>query len=261
MRANGDTLRGEIENGFWDEPPAFIRFRSTAASPSELFKPRQLRAVRFTAGRYFRYEGLPIDHAAETQLQMLSRGYRINIRTDSILAEVLVEGAATLFRVGTHGATHFLVRSSGQPVLDLAERNYLRQNDKGSWNVTDGNNYQGQLQLFFRDCPAAAQTAQRAPFTTAGLALVVQTYNETCSSARTVGFDRTPVAAPRRQVAFQGGIMAGARYNGIPNESGNNCFDCVVRPNAGLYAEVLLPGRRAGFYGELSVSELGGVYS
>lgn len=34
VRSNGDTLRGEIENGFWVEPPTFIHFRSGAASPS-----------------------------------------------------------------------------------------------------------------------------------------------------------------------------------------------------------------------------------
>lgn len=257
VKSNGDTLRGEIENGFWNEPPTLIRYRAAATSAAQLFRPRQLQTVSFTGGRYFRYETLPVDHAAETQLQMLSRGYRVNIQTDSILAEVLVDGSATLFRVGTHGSTHFLIRSPGQPVLDLAERSYLRQSGNSGWLVTDGNNYCGQLQLFFRDCPSAARAAQQAPFTAAGLAAVVQAYNQTCSTARSVGLDRIPVAVPRRQVAFQGGVLAGVRYNGIPAEPSNNCLDCVIRPNAGLYAEVLLPGRRTAFYGELSVGTIG----
>jgi hypothetical protein len=222
-------------------------------STTQTFKPRQLKSVSFDGGRYFRYEALPVDHAAETQVDRLTRGYRANIRTDSILAEVLVDGTATLFRVGTHGSTHFLIKSPDQPVLDLAERSYIRQNNKGSWVVANGNNYQGQLQLYFRSCPAAARSAQRAPFTVEGLAVVVQAYNETCSSVRTIGLDRTPVAKPRRQVAFQGGIMAGLRYNKIPDRLSNECLDCVLRPNAGLYAEVLLPGRRTAFYGELSL--------
>ena len=33
VRSNGDTLRGEIENGFWKELLAFIRYRSTPNSP------------------------------------------------------------------------------------------------------------------------------------------------------------------------------------------------------------------------------------
>ena len=36
VRSTGDTLRGEIENGFWTEPPAFIRYRSTPNSPSQV---------------------------------------------------------------------------------------------------------------------------------------------------------------------------------------------------------------------------------
>ena len=40
VRSNGDTLHSEIENGFWTEPPAFIRYRSTPNSPSQaLAKP------------------------------------------------------------------------------------------------------------------------------------------------------------------------------------------------------------------------------
>ena len=34
VRSNGDTLHGEIENGFWTEPPALIRYRSAPNSPS-----------------------------------------------------------------------------------------------------------------------------------------------------------------------------------------------------------------------------------
>ena len=35
VRNNGDTLRGEIENGFWTDPPALIRYRTTPNSPSQ----------------------------------------------------------------------------------------------------------------------------------------------------------------------------------------------------------------------------------
>ena len=35
VRSNGDTLHGEIENGFWTEPPTLIRYRSASNSPSQ----------------------------------------------------------------------------------------------------------------------------------------------------------------------------------------------------------------------------------
>ena len=34
MRSNDDTRRGGIENGFWTDPPALIRYRTTPNSPS-----------------------------------------------------------------------------------------------------------------------------------------------------------------------------------------------------------------------------------
>lgn len=74
VKSNGDTVRGQVENRFWTEPPAFIRFRVTPASAPQQFQPRQLRAVSFSSGRYFRFEVLPIDHAAETRPSYLPAG-------------------------------------------------------------------------------------------------------------------------------------------------------------------------------------------
>jgi hypothetical protein len=99
VRANGDTLRGEVENAFWVAPPTFIRFRPTAASPTELLQPRQLRAVSFTGGRFFRYEALPLDRTAETRLNSLPYGNRPDVQVDSVLAEVLLTGSVELRRV------------------------------------------------------------------------------------------------------------------------------------------------------------------
>ena len=154
VRSTGDTLRGEIENGFWTEPPAFIRYRSTPDSPSQLFQPRQLRAVSFTNGRYFRYEALPIDHAAGTRLDRLPERSFTNVQIDSVLADVLVEGPVTLFRVGEPGTTHYLLSGRGQPVLDMSARRFFSRTTSGHESVVDGNNYRNQLALYFGDCPA-----------------------------------------------------------------------------------------------------------
>jgi hypothetical protein len=257
VRSTGDTLRGEIENEFWVEPPTFIRFRSAAGQPSQLFQPRQLRAVRFTEGRYFRFGVLPINHAAQTRLENLPRGNYSQVMMDSVLAEVLVEGPATLLRVALPGAVHYLVAAPNQPVLELSERKYLRQSETGGWSVTDGNNYQSQLLLYFSTCPAASAAGQTAPYTAAGLAAVVQAYNSTCSPAHQPGQNWVKQAAPRRRLSFQGGVLAGVRYNRVETMSGRStgaCVDCLVRPFGGLYAELFQPSRTSAVYGELSVS-------
>lgn len=261
VRASGDTLRGEVENGFWVESPEYIRFRPASDAPSQLFQPRQLRAVSFTRGRYFRFEALPINHAAEVQLDRLPRGYSTDVRTDSLLAEVLLEGPAELLRVVQNGITHYLIRRPNKPYLELSEQKYLRESSRGSWVVTNGNNYAAQLSLYFGDCPAAVVAAEKAPFTDAGIASVVQAYQAACAAGTSPGRSWLASAAPRRRLAFRGGLLAGGRLNRIaPLVSSNSrCSDCQVHPYAGLYAELLQPGRAFAVYGELSISTFQGI--
>ncbi|OGX88036.1 hypothetical protein BEN47_09790 [Hymenobacter lapidarius] len=256
VRANGDTLRGEIENGFWVESPTFIRYRPTPASPAEIFKPRQLRAVSFTNGRFFRYEALPIDYAADTRLERIANRSLPDVRIDSLLAEVLVEGPATLLRVVRPGSTHYLLLRPDRATLDLSARKYMRKSENGTMTVVEGNNYRGQLSVFFKDCPVASSIAQTAAFTANGLATVAQAYNETCSPGRQPGRSWLQQAMPRRAVAWQGGVLLGTRYNRLryPSELDGSCIDCRVRPFGGFYMEILQPGRAFAFYSELSLS-------
>lgn len=259
VRSNGDTLRGGLENGFWNEPPAFVRYRRTPAESSTLFKPRQLRVVSFTGGRYFRYEVLPIDHAAESRLNDLPRGNPSAIHTDSLLAEVLVEGPTMLWRVARPGAVHYLLRRPDQPVLDLSERRYLREGPSGDWLATEGNNYLNQLSLYFGDCPAAQAAARSVPFTAAGLAAVVRAYYAACAPGRPPVRDWVTPDRPRS--TFQAGLLAGARYNRIESPAyqlSGACVDCGVHAFGGLYAELLQPSRVTSIYGELSLSTFRG---
>jgi hypothetical protein len=257
VRANGDTLRGEVENDFWVAAPTFIRFRPTVTSPTELLQPRQLRAVSFTGGRYFRYEALPLDHAAETRLNNLAYGNYVDIKVDSVLAEVLLTGPIELLRVVMPGATHYAFIRPGQPVLSLSERQYLRKAATGAWQITDGNNYHGQLELYFGDCPAAVAAAQSAPFTAPGLAAVAQAYAASCAPSMPPVRSWLALAQPRRRAAFQGGVLAGARYHLLESASyvlAGEHTDGQLHPFGGLYAELLQPSRTTAIYGELTLS-------
>lgn len=262
VRSTGDTLRGEIENDFWEQPPTFIRYRRAAGSPSELLKPRQLRAVSFTGGRYFRYEVLLLDHAAETRLQDVQRGNFVDMQPDSVLAEVLLTGPVELLRVALPGAVHFEVRRPGQPPLRLSERNYLSENEHGGWAVRDGNNYREQLAVYFIDCRAAEQAARAAAYTSAGLGAVAQAYARSCAPTGPPLRNWLAPAASRRRIAFQGGVLAGVRLNRTQSPAyiaGDEYVDGQPHPFGGFYAELLQPSRTAAFYGELTLSPMRGV--
>ena len=222
--------------------------------------------MSFTGGRYFRYEALPIDHAAENRVEYLHRGNSPNIRIDSLLAEVLVEGPASLLRVGRLSGDHYLLLRTSQPVLDLSAQRYLRKTPTGAWERTDGNNYRGLLGRYFADCPAAFTVIQSAPFTAAGLAAVVQTYNQSCSPAQRPGRTWLTLTSPTPRLVLQGGVLAGLRYNRVESTSQlfnglatGACMDCQAHPYAGLYAELQQPGRTGALYGELSLSPFAGT--
>ena len=257
VRSNGDTLRGEIENSFWVEPPTFIRYRRSADSPSELFRAYQLRAVSLTDGRYFRYESLLLDQVAETRLENLQHGSYVVMQADSVLAEVLLTGPVELLRVVRPGATQYVLRRPDRPSLSLSERKYLSQTATGSWAITDGNNYHNQLDLYFIDCPATRSESAKASFTAAGLVAVAQAYATACSPSQQPAHSWLAQAKPRRREAFQAGVLVGGRYHRLESFAYNLAgtrTDGGVHPFGGFYAELLQPSRVAGFYGELSLS-------
>ncbi|MCC3152126.1 hypothetical protein [Hymenobacter sp. BT770] len=197
---------------------------------------------------------MPLDHAAETRPDRLSRGYSANVHVDSVLAEVLVEGPASMLRVVRISATHYLVRRVGQPVLDLSERKYLHIGRYGALEVINGNNYQAQLELYFGDCPAAIRELPRAEFTSAGLAAVVQAFNATCAPTGGPARSWLTQTEPRRNRAAHLGVMASGRYLLYSPDDGSRWLG----PTGGIYGEVLLPNRTVSLYGDLNLGRVGG---
>jgi hypothetical protein len=265
VTSRGDTLRGEIENAFWVEPPTFVRFRATPESSSQLFQPRQLRAVSFTGGRYFRYEALPIDYAASNQLSDVLGNPRPDVRTDSVLAEVLLEGPVMLWRVVRPNSAHYLLRRPGQPTLDLCERKFIRELPSGARQIVDGNNFSGRLKIYFGDCPLAIAAAQSAAFTATGIGSVVVAYYTSCQPVNAPFRSWLEHEKPRKKMALEGGLLAGIRYNYFKNYTPTlpetqPCTDCQARPFVGIYADLWQPSRNKSFYGELSLSTFSNQY-
>ena len=187
MLSAGDTLRGEVENLFWSDPPAAVRFRPAPAAPLVTYPARQLGGFGLASGRVLRREVVPLDRAAQVQLSKLPAGLVQRQQPDTVLADVLVDGPATLLEVKLDDVKHFLIRRAAQPYLELVERRYLQQAANGTTRTVDGNNYRGQLLRYFTDCPAAVEATGKAPYTAEGITRVVQAYNAQCSAGKQAG--------------------------------------------------------------------------
>lgn len=259
VRTGGDTLRGEVENSFWREPPTFVRFRPAGGAASVLWQGRQLWGFGLAGGRCFRREPLPLDYAAQTDINKLVPGNPRTVRADSVLAEVLLDGPVTLWRVETPGSLHLLVRRPGQPVLDLAQRTLLQTRPTGTYYL-DGNDYRAQLERYFGDCPAAVALLPGTHFTAADMAAVAQAYARTCSPARQPAQAWPARPEQPRRLALQGGVLAGVSAHAWQRTltAGREGVDCLPHPVGGLYGELLLPSRTVALYGELLLSSYRG---
>ena len=264
----GDTLRGEIQNRFWQAPPESVVFRSSPAAPGQKYARRRLRAVRLEGSRYFRAEVLVVDHGARTQTGDLPSRLVVSLRTDSLLAEVLVDGPVPLLRaIVDAGVSHYFVRRPGRPYLELTERKYLFENE-GHQRVVDANNYRSQLAVYFGDCPAAVAVAEKALFSGPGLAAVVKAFGAQCLPDGPLGMDAPAPDRPTQLLAFNGGALLGISFNKL--QTGRSSLigeeapllddlnlDGQLHPVGGAYLDVLLPGRRWLGHCEVALSSFG----
>ncbi|MGI4874165.1 MAG: hypothetical protein ACRYFX_23640 [Janthinobacterium lividum] len=257
---SGDTLRGEIENRYWESNPVAVRFRPISGAVTA-YRPGQVRSFCLATGRCFRSDVFPFDKHAETRTTLLRQGLRIAQEDTRLFAEVLVDGPASLLRSSQVGATHYFVRREARPYLELTERRYLRQN---TVTIVNGNNYVAQLEGYFGDCEAAMQAIQRAPFTAEGLLRVVQAYNQQCTAARHPGQEVKAVADPGLLLGLHAGVLVGAHYNGALLMRGpiralyGQRLDNSLHPAGGIYADVLIAGRRVALHAEATLSQYSG---
>lgn len=248
LLTQGDTLRGELEDNAWEEAPKQVRFRAAAGAAISTFDVPAVQAFRLRGGRYFRYETLPLDREAQKELFYLSFTLKRNPQPEAFLAEVLVDGPASLLRTAVASVQHYYVRRAGRPVLELAERNYLRTQE-GHQVIADANNYRSELLVYFGDCPAATDAI--GAFQVPALVAVVQAYNRQCAAPPRAGIEYRP-AGHRLIGGFALGLVAGGRYNSCQLQAepasatatlaGNN-LGGGLQPIGGIFADILAPGR------------------
>ena len=263
LPAQGDTLRGEIEDDAWADAPTQVRFRAAPGAAITSYPPASLRGFRLQGGRYFRYETLPIDRAAQTEPNRVAEALVRDQHPEALLAEVLVEGPARLLYSPINSVQHFFVQREGEPYLELSERAYLRL-ENGQRFLVDANNYRGELTRYFGDCPAVVQRLAATPFTSVGLGALVQAYNQQCAASPQPS---TVYESRQSGLGLRLALVAGARYNQsqlhAPAYTANAAFDGqsqdgAVHPVGGLALDLLSPGRRVALHVAGLLTQAGG---
>ncbi|UOQ67569.1 hypothetical protein [Hymenobacter volaticus] len=265
--SQGDTLRGEVENAFWEDTPTSIRFRS-ATKELTTYSGRQLRTAYLASGRLLRKELLPIDRSAQTDITRLTASVRGQQQMDSVLADVIVIGPSSLLSLTLQNVKHFFVRREARPYLEMAERRYLITDAQGTKRAADGNDYKNQLRVYYGDCPAAMAAVDKGPFTAEGLRAVVQTYNQQCSAIGKAGLEIRREETKQAKVIVRLGLVAGVRYNSLRSHNFGYTaqtravldkynLDGQLNLQGGGYLDLVNAGRRLALHAALLISRFG----
>jgi hypothetical protein len=263
LPAQGDTLRGEIEDNAWVDTPTQVRFRTAPGAAITSYQSTNLRSFRLLGRRYFRYETLPIDRAAQTAPDRLPEVLVRDQHSEALLAEVLVDGPAKLLYSPINNVQHFFVQREGEPYLELSERAYVRL-ENGQRFMVDANNYRGELMRYFGDCPAVTQRLAATPFTSAGMVALVQAYNQQCTASPQAS---TVYKSQENSLGLRLALVAGGRYNQsqlrAPAYTANAALDGQsqdgrVHPVGGIALDLLSLGHRASLHVAGLLTQVGG---
>jgi hypothetical protein len=166
VQANGDTVRGEVENGFWEDAPTTLRFRQQTAAPIQNRPTRTLRGFGLSSGRQWRAQILTYDAAAESRRDFVQPDApRTRLVTDTLLTEVLLNGPIGLTVAFRGSSPHYFVQRAGQPPLELVNRVYSRTGSNGRQMLSTVNNYREQLRMYLQpECPGVADRWDRLRF-------------------------------------------------------------------------------------------------
>lgn len=275
----GDTVRGELENEFWEATPATLRFRSAAAAEPQALRTATLQGFGFVQGRYWRRQYLTYDSLAETHTNLVQPGpLRTHLVSGSVMTEVLVDGPAML--TAMRGATpHYFVQRPGRAPLELVARTSIQTSADGTSYVHAFNNYREQLGIYFADCPALAASWRALRFEPQQLQQAIRRYNTQCQGQ---SGDLAP-GVPAKRPRLEWGILTGAAYTratlsdgrsqGLPDSSPIDALqvqvlrlepyylnkvrlESALRPLGGLYADLLFAGRRWAIHTEAKARPL-----
>jgi hypothetical protein len=266
--SSGDTLRGELENAFWKDPPTTVRFRTGTTVRPISYPARQLKSVYLASGRLLRHELLPVDRYAETRYTFLSYGNMRRQKPDSVLVDVLLLGPASLRGASLEETAHYWVQRPGHPHLELSAWKYLGIVD-GVRSIVDTNEYKSQLLVYFGDCEAVVNLIPATPFTTDALQHLVHTYNQQCSGQVQTEHVIRSATPQRGTVAVRMGVLGGVRYNSLRFKAADDTngaldglnADNSPHPQGGIYLDIVNSDRRLALHTAVLATTFGRINS
>lgn len=199
----GDTVRGTLDYGLGSRSAYECHFKSAPAGEATSYTSAQLRGYGFLHDRFYQSQ------------RVLKQAFAGDTTSQVAFAEVLVQGAATLYRfAGGNTSEQYYVRNGTGPLKQLVQTSE-RLVENGRVFRRDNALYRATFAEVFQGCPAVQFEVVKAPFSRSSLVKLVQHYNECVGGGQVV----SAVAAPRHRSYVLLAAVAGGQRSTLDFES------------------------------------------
>jgi hypothetical protein len=187
----GDTINGDIddEGGIYNSENCY--FKSATDSLHKNFKPGEIKAYRFTNGKYF-----------------VSRRVVLDKQEKKVFLEFLVDGKADLYYLAPK---LFFIEKNGEKmqVLQSTEKIFMR--NSGDLYSRELKEYKGIMCAYLKDCPELYYKISNSPFEQSNLIVITAEYNKRiCPDEECIIYSKKP---PKYNTKL--GIVGGINRNEV----------------------------------------------
>ena len=204
VTSTGEVIKGWINNKDWQKNPSTIWFKSELESDKTSFNANQIQTVTFANKKYI--SRIITYDAAPLALDKLTKSQAGMPVVDTILLEVLFEGAKSLYFLNDkNNKEHFFIGEKDE-FVELTYRKYLTEAEGVEKTMKEVNTYKNILAYYFADCATIVNSISKMTYKRSQMVKVFNEYFE-CS--------KTPYQAfsPKEKGAVELYIGAGVIFS------------------------------------------------
>jgi len=177
ISTGNDTVYGEIDNRGDLKNGEVCNFRSALDAREIHFAPGDIKAYRFTEGKYY-----------------VSREFEIDGEKQAVFAEYLVNGISSLYYFRSAKGDHYFLETANGEVNELTNDDIIVEQN-GTYYKRKSNRYIGQLKSSFSDAPELGKKIDHAQFTHKSLISLTSEYHDyVCDGEQCIIYAKSPPA-------------------------------------------------------------------
>ena len=216
IKNNDDTVFGQIDYEGNVFNSKYCSFRENSSNQSFDYLPGQVKAYRFTGGKYY-----------------VSRHVTIDSVRREVFLEYLVDGALKLYYLPQE--FYFIEKDNQElQILENTEHTFKRY---ARTYIAPSHQYVGILKIYLHDCPEISDEINNAKLDQSSLIKIAKDYHQQmCPDQECIVYSKTPP-----KVNLRLGIVSGCNYDMVdiyPISLNVSRRDWSIGPTAGLQLDV-----------------------